>query len=150
MTIDQAIKQSKFASPTHKAVVNVIYTAGWLHDLQAPIFRKHGFQAQHFNVMRIVRGRHPEPVSPKEIIAVMLDKKRDLTRLLDKLQSLELVDRRPCPDNRRRMEVRLTEKGLAVLTELNAEVERTFFGRFGHLDAEEAEELSRLLDRLRG
>ena len=91
MKIEEAIKQGRFGSNFHKAVVNLIYTSNWLRDAHTDLFRKYGILSQHFNALRIIKGRHPKPVSAGEIKEVLLDKASDVTRLLDKLVNLDLA-----------------------------------------------------------
>lgn len=96
MEIDKLIKQSKFTDGYQKALINVIYTANHFRDTHAPIFQKYKIQGQHFNILRILKGRHPEPVTPGYIKEVILDKGRDITRLIDKLEVLGWVVRKNC------------------------------------------------------
>ncbi len=146
--IKSAIKQSKFKSITEKVFVNILYTSNWLRDLQTPIFKEFGLQAQHFNVLKIVKGKHPKPSSPGEILDVMLDKGRDLTRLVDKLVKLEMLERRTCPTNRRKVDIFITEKGIEQTQKIEEKIER-LFKNIQSLSNEEAEQLSFLLDKLR-
>lgn len=149
MGIGKAIKQKSFGSEQVKAHVNLIYTFNWLRDLQAPIFKRHGILSQHYNLMRIVRGKHPEPTFPSHIKAVMLDKNRDVTRLVSKLVKLELLERQQCQKNRRQVEISITEAGLDLVQEIEDELLEIYPTHFA-LDDEDAAMLSNLLDRLRG
>lgn len=148
MGIKEDIKQSKFANNTSMAMINVIYTYNWLRDLGQPIYKKYGILSQHYNVLRIVRGKNPQPVSPGEIKEVMLDKGRDLTRLIDKLVGLGLLDRKLCDHNRRKMEITITQKGLDLIDEMAEETEGVF--NVLKITEDEAEVLSGLLDKMRG
>lgn len=148
--IEQAINQSRFESDYHKMIVNLVYTSNWLRDQQMAIFRPHGLLPQHFNVLRILKGRDPEPCSAGEIKEVMLDKAPDLTRLVDKLVKKGLVNRRLCEENRRRMEIFISEAGKQLLRQLNKEMEAFNQQYRNRMSEPEAAELSRLLDRMRG
>jgi DNA-binding MarR family transcriptional regulator len=149
MKIEEEIKQDRFADNWEKAVVNIIYTANQLRDQQNGQFREYGLLMQHYNAMRIIRGRHPEPVSPGEIKEVMLDKGNDVTRLLDKLVEMKMIKRTVCAENRRKVDVVLTPKGLQWLKQqdkannaIRADIKK-------RLTDKEAEHLSDLLDKLR-
>ena len=111
MNILEAINQKSFDSSYEKAVVNLLYTHNWVRDRQQEVFKPYGLKMQHYNVLRILKGRYPEAYSPGEIKEVMLDKAPDLTRLIDKMVDMGLVDRHLCPDNRRKMNVFITDKG---------------------------------------
>ena len=104
---------------------------------------------QHYNVLRILKGSFPNPLSPGEIKEVMLDKSPDLTRLIDKLVNMDLVDRHICPNNRRKMDVFITKKGEQVLHEINNKQKNIEPSKENKLTEEEADQLSDLLDKFR-
>ncbi|KAA2242902.1 MarR family transcriptional regulator [Chitinophaga agrisoli] len=149
MRIEEAIKQGKFRSNYQKAVVNLIFTSNWLRDAQADFFKEYEILPQHFNALRIIKGRHPKPVSAGEIKEVLLDKASDVTRLLDKLVKLGHVNRRLCDQNRRKMDITLTPKGLQLLEDLEPHMNAFFGDLADRLNEEEAQQLSDLLDKLR-
>lgn len=148
MSINTEIKQIKFRDSFHKAIVNLYFTSNWLRDNEAHIYKKYNLQRQHFNVLRIVKGKHPKPVSPGDIIAVMLDKKRDLTRLVDKMVKMELLSRDICATNRRKVDISITQKGIDLLEEMSKEL-FCVMNDWRKIDDAEAEELSRILDKIR-
>lgn len=148
MGISEDIKQGSFRNNRLKAHINILYSYNWLRDKINPIFKKHGLLEQHFNVLKIVKGSHPKKVSPGYIIEVMLDKKRDLTRLVDKLVKLGLLVRNTNSVNRRKVEIGITEEGMELVQRIDADLiqaEETLM----NLDEEEAGQLSDLLDKMR-
>jgi len=104
---------------------------------------------QHYNVLRILKGSKPKSISPGEIKEVMLDKSPDLTRLLDKLVQIGLVDRHLCPANRRKMDVIITKKGEALLSKIAVKRQKMQKEERQNITEEEAEQLSDLLDKFR-
>ncbi|MCL6524774.1 MAG: MarR family transcriptional regulator [Thermoflavifilum sp.] len=148
--IEQAIKQTKFQDVYQKALINLIYTSNCLRDEQVKALKTYDLLPQHFNVLRIIKGRHPKPVSPGEIKEVMLDKANDLTRLLDKLERKQLIQRNLCPTNRRKMDITLTDAGLKLLDQLNLIMEQFHLKLRNRLSEREADTLSHLLDKMRG
>ncbi len=146
MGIKEELK-SNFDSNRIMATVNIFYTANFLRDIAAPIYKKHDILSQHYNILRIVRGSHPKPVSPGYIKEVMIDKGRDLTRLVDKLVKLGYLERNLCEHNRRQMEITITKSGLDILQTMQKELDE-FFTTY-NLTEEEALTLSNLLDKLR-
>jgi DNA-binding MarR family transcriptional regulator len=149
-TIEEAIQQRKFKTPDHRAQVNIIYTAAWLNQETASVLKPYGLSLQQFNVLRILRGRGDEPSTVKLLTERMIDKMSNASRLVDKLKQKELVERRECSTDRRRVDILITPKGLALIEEASAAVERLRIESFSRLTNEENEELSRLLDKLRG
>lgn len=149
MEIEKVIKQEKFKNPFQKAYINLIYTANYFRDTHVNIFASHGIQGNHFNILRILKGKYPEPVSPGYIKEVMLDKGCDLTRLVSKLVNLGFVTRGICPDNKRKMDISLTTKGYETVEQITNEVNESDM-QLKTLNDKEYEILSNLLDKMRG
>lgn len=149
MKFQEQIKARSFHSPFVKAILNLKYTANWYNTQENALFKKFGILAQHFNVLRIVKGAHPKPVSPGEIKEVMIESTRDLTRLVDKLVVLGYLDRTTCPANRRKVDITITQQGLDAIELMNEELYK-LMSTIEHISAEESELLSELLDKMRG
>ncbi len=149
MKIEEEIKQSKFVSPLHKAIVNVMFTNGWFTNQLRDVFKDHQLTNQQYNVLRILRGRFPDSLNPSEIKSVMIDKNPDLTRLCDRLCSMGLIDRCIDGENRRKMNIKINDKGLAILEKIDPEMDK-FHLSIGNISDAEAELLSDLLDKIRG
>ena len=149
MNILEEINQTAFNSSIEKALVNILYTYNWLRDKTQDNYKPYGIRMQHYNVLRILKGKYPEATSPGEIKEVMLDKSPDLTRLLDKLVAMAWVERDICSANRRKIDVKITKKGLKILEELTT-LQKKLYAEFNkNLSPAEAESLSDLLDKLR-
>jgi len=100
-------------------------------------------------VLRILRGQYPTPATVNLLIERMLDKTSNASRIVDKLEAKELVTRKQCPADRRTVDILITDKGLKLLQEMD-EVEGGELVGVRNLSAEEAEQLSLLLDKVRG
>jgi DNA-binding MarR family transcriptional regulator len=149
MDIEKVIKQNKFQNSYQKAMINLIYTSNYFRDSHMCIFRPYDIQTQHFNILRILNGKHPEPATPGYIKEVMLDKGRDLTRLIDKLEGIGWVSRMICPENKRKIHINLTKEGLEKVDVISLKLE-TLYDGMKFLSEDEYELLSRLLDKMRG
>ena len=148
MSIEQDIKQTNFKSPYSKAVINVLYTNNWLQSMQVEIFKPFDLTLQQYNVLRILRGQYPNPITVIAIIERMLDKMSNASRLVDKLLAKDLVMRRLCPQDRRAVDVIITEKGLELLEEIDA-LQSQWESKLHGLSEREALQLSELLDKMR-
>jgi len=146
-SLETEIKQETFDSDIQKATLNVMYTSNYIRDKTLPFFKDYGILQQHYNVLRIVRGKKGEPVSPGKIIEVMLDKGRDLTRLVDKLVKVGYLERKVCSSNRRKVDIFITEQGLDITSKIETRI-NNWYGNLG-LSATEADQLNELLDKLR-
>ncbi len=148
MSIEQDIKQTNFKTPYSKAVINVFYTNNWLQSMQVEIFKPFDLTLQQYNVLRILRGQYPNPITVIAIIERMLDKMSNASRLVDKLLAKDLVVRKLCPHDRRAVDVIITEKGLELLDELDA-LQNQWEDKLHGLTENEALKLSELLDKMR-
>lgn len=148
MKLEDEISQRKFRNERHKVVVNVLYTYSWISGLHAKIFKSHGITSQQFNVLRILRGQHPEPTTIKLIKERMLDKMSDASRIVEKLRQKGLVERHTSDHDRRHVDVFITKKGMKVLDNLDKR-DKEFDSHTSSLTLKEAEQLNMLLDKLR-
>jgi len=149
MELEKEIKQQKFRNETHKLAVNIIYSYGWVYHYMVEIMKKYSITLPQFNVLRILRGSMPRPVSIKLIRDRMLDKMSDASRIVEKLRSKGLVERNVSQSDRRECEVIITQKGLDLLSKMDVE-EENFDKIFSNLNKEEVDKLNSLLDKMRG
>ncbi len=149
MKLEEEIKQTKFRSPQHKATLNLIYTTNWLESKQHNFFKPFGITGTQFNILRILRGQHPNKISGVEIKARMLDKNSDISRLIDRLIAKKLIDKTQCPSDKRAANIGITALGLEILKKIDKSLDETE-RQVMNLSDEEATELCRLLDKSRG
>jgi DNA-binding MarR family transcriptional regulator len=147
--LEDAIKQKKFESPLHKATINLMYTANWLHGEFRDLFKSFDITHQQYNVLRILRGMHPNCVNPTEIKEVMLDKNPDITRLCDRLLLMGLIHRNIDKENRRKMKIVITEKGLDLLLEIEPVIKLRMEQLFADVKVD-YEKFNDMLDAMRG
>jgi DNA-binding MarR family transcriptional regulator len=148
MKIEDEIKQRTFQDDYQKAYINLVFTAGWLQLQQGAMFKDYNLTSPQFNILRILRGQHPKPSTVNMLIERMLDKTSNASRIVDKLETKELVTRKVCPSNRRAVDIRITDKGLALLAQLDEVINSQHLG-LNNLSTEEAAQLSNLLDKIR-
>jgi DNA-binding MarR family transcriptional regulator len=79
----------------------------------------------------------------------MIDKNSNATRLVEKLRANNFVTREQCSENRRQVDINITQKGLNLLTEIDNENEK-WLKTFKNLSNKEFKSLNTLLDKLRG
>lgn len=149
MKIEEEIKQSAFRSPQQKLAINILFTSGWLLNKHKDFFKEFGITNQQFNILRILRGQHPKSISGIEIKKRMLDKNSDVSRLLDRLTAKKLIVKNQCPSDKRAADIMITEKGLALLKEIDPRIDQMEKSSWA-LSPEEINQLSDLLDKSRG
>jgi DNA-binding MarR family transcriptional regulator len=148
MGIEHDIQQPKFRNAYQKASVNLIYTTGWLRDKMRTIFEAEDITSQQFNILRILRGSYPLPLSTLQIRERMLEKMSDTSRIVDRLIGKGLVKKVTCKSDRRLVDVIITDKGKKLLERFDAK-EAELDAIFGNLSENDANTLSDLLDKLR-
>ena len=148
MRIEDEIKQTHFQDEHQKAVINLVYTAGWLQLRQACAFKQFALTSPQFNILRILRGQHPQPATVALLIERMLDKTSNASRIVDRLEEKKLVTRTVCPSNRRAVDIRITPAGLALLEQIDASGVM-YTAAHASLSEAEARQLSELLDKMR-
>jgi DNA-binding MarR family transcriptional regulator len=147
--IENEIKQPRFRDCYQKVAINLLFTASWLQGKQQEFFKPFGITLQQFNILRILRGQHPKRISGVEIKSRMLDRNSDISRLLDRLLKKDLIEKHLRPDDKRATDIAITENGLALLKEIDKQLESRERGTFD-LTESEANQLSDLLDKSRG
>ncbi len=148
MKIEEEIKQQKFKTPLQKAVLNLLYTTNWMQGKQKDIFKTFGITLQQFNILRILRGQHPNSTSATEIKSRMLDKNSDVSRLIDRLLAKKVITKRVSSNDKRAADVNLTEEGLELLKAIDKKQHQ--IDSVLVLSDDEALMLSDLLDKSRG
>ena len=142
MTLETDIHQQSFRTEYQKAIINLIFTFNWVNEKINRHFGPFDITQQQFNILRILRGAG-HPLSTLQIRQRMLDKMSDTSRIVDRL-----VKKTTCREDRRLVDVLLTEKGkklLLTMDGLNEEMESIF----KYLSQDEAQQLNFLLDKIR-
>jgi MarR family transcriptional regulator, 2-MHQ and catechol-resistance regulon repressor len=148
MGIDKDIQQVKFRNVYQKAGINLIYTLGWMRDRTKSIFDSEDITPQQFNILRILRGSFPQPLSTLRIRERMLEKMSDTSRIVDRLIAKGLVKKLTCKTDRRLVDVIISDKGKKLLERLDTR-QADMDGILNNLSEKEAVLLSELLDKIR-
>ena len=148
MGINKDIHQTKFRNEYHKAMINLLFTYGWTIERLKNFVSEEDITHQQFNILRILRGSHPTPLSTLQIRERMIDKMSDTSRIVDRLVSKVLVKKVICKKDRRLVDVSITDKGLKLLEKLDQR-QNEMDGILNNLTEKEASALSKLLDKIR-
>lgn len=147
MGIEQDINQTVFRNDFQKAAINFIFTANWVNEKLRSFFDKEDITPQQFNILRILRGAG-QPISTLQIRQRMLDKMSDTSRIVDRLLVKDLVRKNTCPNDKRLVDVSITDKGRRILDKIDAH-NQEMDAIFDNLTEAEARTLNKLLDKLR-
>jgi len=149
MKIEAIIKSTVAMDDAKKVILNIMYTQNVISDKFNEIMKPYDLSSEQYNVLRILRGQKGCPANMCIIQERMLAKNSNTTRLIDKLLLKDFVTREVCPDNRRKIEVLITQKGLDVLAELDPKVNEHEQVFAANLNKEELEQLNTLLEKYR-
>lgn len=149
MKIEEELKSTVALDNSKKIILNIFYTQNIINDKLSEILKPFDLSAEQFNVLRILRGQKGNPANMCVIQERMLAKTSNTTRLVDKLLLKELVTREVCSENRRKIEVLITQKGLDVLKNLDSKIVEYENSFSRNLNAEELDLLNQLLEKYR-
>lgn len=149
MTIEEIIKSNSAIPLAKKTMLNIMYTQNLASEGFNEVLKDYELSTEQFNVLRILRGQKGSPANMSIIQERMIAKTSNTTRLVDKLLLKELCTREICPENRRKIEVLITTKGLKLLEKIDPEVEKFENKWVENLNTQELQTLNNLLEKLR-
>ncbi len=136
---------SRFPDHKVKALINILYTANWISSFQNEYFKPFGISPQQFNILKILNGAK-EPLKVQTIKGRMIERSPNATRLMDKLCDKQLIERIPCPDDRRVVHIEITKNGKELLNSISDNFNEDLVK---NITQDEAQLLSDLLDKMR-
>lgn len=148
MRIEEALHTGRFQGELHKAHLNLLHTAAWLRAAIGRCLRPFGISHEQYNVLRILAGAGEERLCIRDIAGRMVEQHSSVSRLVDKLESKQLITRNISEQDRREWQILITPAGLALLEEVRRDGSLELLHRTGP-DELEARLLNVLLDRLR-
>lgn len=149
MSIGDDIRQREFRNEFQKAMINILYTNNYLVNGLNEILKDFDITRQQYNVLRILRGQYPKAASINVIRERMLDKMSDASRIVDRLTTKGLVDRKPCDHDKRAADISITAKGIKLLEEMEEPVSISERYLTDNITEEEARTLNAILDKIR-
>ena len=145
-TLREEIKQTRpFASLEPEALLSIERTAAVLGHAMAEALKPYGITPTQYNVLRILRGAGPDGLCRNEVRERLVALVPDVTRLLDRLEEMELIARERGSADRRYVTTRITRAGLRLLERLDAPTKELHRRQLGHLGKERLQTLIDLL-----
>ncbi|HQQ94062.1 MAG TPA: MarR family transcriptional regulator [Bacteroidia bacterium] len=149
MNLEQEIKQTRpFRSEYQKLLINIQFTGSFLQTTFARMLKPYGLSPQQYNVLRILKGKHPQGYCNQEITARMIDRSSNSTRIADKLEEKKLITRNEHKSDRRQVDIRISRKGLELLEEIETTL-HAFRHKVKNFNEEKAKLMNEWLDELR-
>lgn len=149
LNIEEIIKTKVELPLQKKVLINLLYTENWIQDKINAAFKEFDISIQQYNVLRILKGQKGKPANLSTIQERMVSKMSNTTRLVDKLIKKDLSKRVICEENRRKVEITITQKGLEFLKEVDPIVDSFEKELTSNLSKNELIVLNELLNKIR-
>lgn len=148
MRLEDEIKQPRFKNNRQKAVINLIYSSGYLISFLSDKAKDFDITRQQYNVLRILKGQLPKSASVNLIKERMLDKMSDASRIVERLRLKGLVERAASMSDKRAVDITITPKGLKLLEDMDPAI-NTVDDLFQNFTEQELNTFNSLLDKMR-
>lgn len=148
MGANDSFSKKKFRNEYHKLLVNIQYTSRDLLARFQEHLEKYNITPQQFNILKILQSVSPNSLSMTEVKEHMIDKNSDLTRLVDRLIEKKLVIREADTENRRKINLRITDQTNMLITEIDQQIQ-CFEKELHHLSEKQVTKLNKLLIKVR-
>lgn len=143
-------KAIRFDSLEQEVFLNVWRTYDRLRILEDELFGRFELTSQQYNILRLLKATHPEPLPTLTLGNRLVSRAPDITRMLDRLDDRGLIVRQRPPDNRRVVLIAITEPGIALLEEISEPLHECHSRQLGHMSAADLRRLNSLLQEARG
>ncbi|MGR7813524.1 MarR family winged helix-turn-helix transcriptional regulator [Lacinutrix undariae] len=148
-TLKHILKTNTDLNINKETVINISLVSIWIKDEILSALKPNDLSIEQFNVLRILRGKKGEAANLKDIQDRMVNKMSNTTRLVDKLILKQYVERFVCENNRRKVEIFITDKGLKTLQVIDPIIDKTEQHITKKLSASELKQLNTLLLKMR-
>ncbi|MBX9583906.1 MAG: MarR family transcriptional regulator [Gemmataceae bacterium] len=139
----------RFDSPEQEAFLNLWRTYDRLRALEDELFAGFDLTPQQYNVLRLLKADHPDPVPTLTLADRLVSRAPDITRMLDKLEERGFVARGRKPGDRRSVLVGVTPAGLDLLDRMAGPLRDCHARQLGHLPPPSLKTLTLLLQAAR-
>jgi DNA-binding MarR family transcriptional regulator len=146
--LEEALKSTKFKSPQQKAFLNCVYTAWWFRTVLSKELKGFDLTHEQYNVLRILKGKHPEQMCVRDIASRMMEKNSNVPRIVDRLVAKKWVKRSTSAIDKRETVITLNPSGIEVLETSTKKLDQVFNDLIVISDTE-ANQLNNLLEKMR-
>ncbi len=140
------VSNQEFSSIKHKTLMGLMLVYNQVLEKNQTFFKSYGITQQQYNVLRILRGQFPQCMPMQIIRERMIDKMSDVTRLAERLEKNDLILRNANIRDKRIIDVKITEKGLDMLKEIDQYI--NILWRLNDISDEEAQILCNILEKI--
>lgn len=144
-SLDTTIRRHTFDSPEQEVFLGLWRTYDRLRALEEELFAAYDLSPQQYNALRLLRSVHPGSMPTLQLASWLISRAPDITRMVDRLENAGLVRRERLPENRRVVQVAITDAGIELLRKLARPVRECARRQLGHLSPEQQQQLIELL-----
>lgn len=130
-------------------IENILSTGNWMNEKFSDHLKQYALSIQQYKVLRSLRALRGEPANLQTLQAEMVSKNSNTTRLVEKLRLKGFITRFQSEENRRKVEIRITDAGLKLLNEIDPLHEIFANNVVSNLDKDEIITLNQLLEKIR-
>jgi DNA-binding MarR family transcriptional regulator len=147
MNVEEIIRTTKKIPLKSRTLIHMMLVTNKMNETISASLKPFGVSLQQFNVLRILRGQGNTPANLTTLNERMVTRMSNTTRLVDKLLLKGFVDRSICEENRRKVEITITEQGLEILKDMDSVMASTEASLVEKLTDADLIELNSLLDK---
>ena len=129
-------------------IISLLRTNTFVVDTLSNILKPYKISLQQFNVLRILRGQKGKPSNLSTVQEKMINRMSNTTRIIDKLVKKKYVSRSICKENRRKIELLITPKGLKILGKIDLIFEKEESKLTDKLSPEEHDEILTIFNKI--
>ena len=130
-------------------IANILQTGNWMNETFSDHLKQFALSIQQYQVLRSLKKLNGQPADLQSLQAEMVSKNSNTTRLVEKLRLKGLITRFQNEENRRKVEIRITDQGLDLLEEIDKIQQQFETAVVGNLTEKEIINLNKLLIKIR-
>lgn len=147
-SLEQEIKQSTFANEHLKANINILFTANWLYNKISSNLKPYNVTHEQFNILKILKGSHPESMCQKDILSRMIAPNSNVTLIVKKLVEKKFIQVVQSEIDKREYKINITDSGIELLQNIDLSLKNSNIFH-NKLSTSEVFHLNALLDKFR-
>ncbi len=147
-SLEKELKTKAFHTEQIKSNLNIMFTSNWINNQVSTLLKPYKLTPEQFNILRILKGQHPNKICQKEILERMIAKQSNITLMIKKLKEKKYIEVLRSSIDKREYVISITDSALAVLVDID-KVFSIEMPKVNKLSVSEAFHLNSLLDKLR-
>lgn len=149
MTETPECKSVRFDSAEQEVFLNLWRTYDRLRAFEDQLFSGFDLTPQQYNVLRLLEAESPQSIPTLTLAQRLVSRAPDITRMLDKLEEKQWIERERHAENRRVVQIRITSAGRRLLSRIREPLQECHHQQLGHLSKDELQQLRELLRKAR-